>query len=198
VDRRETALGEDPKTASVDAILQAQLAVNETWRPVRPYNPHPINVDALIGWNRDDWSIFNLFAENRKPQPGTDVSRFRDSPGQVSLIDASLWAAKQAASAGYRGYLYSFDWQAPDTGLGTVHTIDLAFLLGSPEAWATAPMLKGSNVKERDRLGRIWRAQWAAFARSGDPNVGQEVHWAPVSATTTPVTRFAGAAEHKV
>ena len=187
----EAALGADPHTAPVAAILQAQLAINETWRPVRPYNPHPINVDALVGWNRDDWSIFNLFAEKRQPQPGTDVARFRDSEGQLGLVEASVWAAHQAAAAGYRGYLYSFDWEAPDTGLGTVHTIDLAFLLGSAEAWAGAPLLRGADPRAMERLGRLWRAQWGAFARSGDPNAGEQVRWTAVSAGSTPVPSFA-------
>jgi para-nitrobenzyl esterase len=187
----ETLLDADPKTASVEAILQAQLAAGATWRPVSAYNPLSINVDALVGWNLDDWSIFNLFAEKQAPKPGTDVSRFRESEAQLELIEVSKWAAHQAAAAGQRAYLYSFDWQAPDTGLGTVHTIDLAFLMGSPAAWATAPMLKGADPKEVDRLGRIWRAQWASFARSGDPNVSPDVRWTPVSENSTPVTHFA-------
>lgn len=187
----EAALDADPKTASVDAILQAQLASGGIWRPVSAYNPKPINVDALIGWNLDDQSIFNLKERKETPKAGMDVLRFRDSPRQVQLIDVSKWAAHEAAASGHRGYLYSFDWQAPDTGLGTVHTIDLAFLLGSPAAWANAPMLEGADRKEIDRLGRIWRAQWAAFARSGDPNVSSDVRWNAVSENSTPVTRFA-------
>ena len=126
-----------------------------------------------------------LLAEGRKPIPGTSLQSFRDA---TRPMREELTAyARDAAAAGQKAYLYSFDWNGPDTGLGNCHCIDLAFLYGDWEAWKNAPMLAGVDRREYERMGRRMRAQWAQFARFGQPTIADGAKWAPVTTAIAPV-----------
>ncbi len=186
--RFDALLGADPRTASVEALLEAQTKLSTAsattpagWRPAPPDQPAAINVDVVTGWTREDPSGHMLLAQGKTPTPGTPLEPFREA---VKANAAATTAyARRAVEAGRTAYLYSFDWNGPDTGLGNCHCIDLAFLFGDRAAWEQAPMLAGVDWDEFDRMGRSMRAQWASFARSGSPGAG----WQPVTTQAAPV-----------
>ena len=170
-------LGMDPHTAPVEALRNAYAGLPRAspvlgdrrpfWLPVTADKRAPINVDVMAGWAREDYAAHVLLAEGRKPIPGTPLQSFRDA---TRPMREELTAyARDAAAAGQKAYLYSFDWNGPDTGLGNCHCIDLAFLYGDWEAWKNAPMLAGVDRREYERMGRRMRAHWAQFARCGQP-----------------------------
>jgi len=192
----DALLGQDPHTAPIEAILAAQVALTKQrggdpgWRPVKPDTIAAFNVDILAGWTREESSAGMLLAQGKKPAPGLPLEAARERALQ-SLGKPTIALGIEAAQAGRTSYLYSFDWNGPDTGLGNCHCIDMPFLFGDRDAWQAAPMLAGVDWADQDRLGRLMRAQWAAFARSGNPNVQGGPSWTPVSADATPITSLA-------
>jgi para-nitrobenzyl esterase len=80
----------------------------------------------------------------------------------------SLDFAERLAEAGRPGWLYRFDWAAPDNAFGAGHCIELPFLFHDPQHW-NAPMTKGGRGTELAGIGAAMRRSWAAFARTGDP-----------------------------
>jgi len=188
-------LGMDPRKAPLEALRNAYARLPRSspvlgdrrpfWLPVTADKRAPINVDVMAGWAREDYAAHVLLAEGRKPIPGTPLQSFRDA---TRPMREELTAyARDAAAAGQKAYLYSFDWNGPDTGLGNCHCIDLAFLYGDWEAWKNAPMLAGVDRREYERMGRRMRAHWAQFARCGQPTISDDATWAPVTTEEAPV-----------
>ncbi len=192
----DAELGIDPRSASIDQIKAAYSRLPRRspvigdrrpfWLPVGAKQPLPPNVDVMVGCTREELSGHILLAEGKAPQAGADLTRFRIA-SEFMYVEAAAYA-RSAAGAGRNAYLYSFDWNGPDTGLGNCHCIDLAFLFGDWQAWHRAPMLQGVHADEFLRLGRLMRAQWAGFARTGHPDVSGGSQWLPVSALESPVT----------
>ena len=145
-------------------------------------------VDVMIGTTREEMAIF--FAANpamqsvqRAPLPPEEIERlqarrpagspsqlFADFVGEHTFVNGSLAWAERAAAAGRRSFVYQFDWSGPDRRLAACHCLDLPFVFGTREAFATAPMLAGADAREVDALSAVMRASWIAFARTGDPN----------------------------
>ena len=145
-------------------------------------------VDVLIGTTREEMAIF--FAANpamqslqRAPIPPEEIARlqarrpagstaqlFADFVGERTFVNGSLAWAGQAAAAGRSAFVYQFDWSSPDRRLAACHCLDLPFVFGTREAFASAPMLAGADAGEIDALSSVMRASWIAFARTGDPN----------------------------
>lgn len=189
--RFDAALNQDPRRAPVAAILQAQHTLPASpsglpaWQPVAPARPVPLNVDTLLGWTREDLSAHTLLAERKAPRPGEPLDRFRAATRP--MIERMTGLGREVAAAGRTAYLYSFDWNGPDTGLGNCHCIDLSFLFGDQAAWRDAPMLAGVDWSDHARMSRSMRAQWAAFARSGSPAVPGGQSWQRLATGQQPV-----------
>lgn len=189
----DRTLGEDPRTASIERLLQAQRTMppppsngEPTWQFASPDRVHPFNVDVIVGSTREDLAAHLLLAQHKTPTLGADLTPMREASKALAARTRSF--AGDVARAGRTAYVYSFDWDGPDTGLGNCHCIDLSFLFGDRSAWENAPMLAGVNWADHDRLGRAMRAQWAAFARTGNPNDAHSTKWTPVTASQVPVT----------
>ena len=166
-------------------------------------------VDVLIGTTREEMAIF--FAANpamqnleRAPIPpaeldrlqarrpaGTPTQLFADFVGETTFVNGSLAWAERAATAGRRTFVYQFDWSSPDRRLAACHCLDLPFVFGTREAFATAPMLAGADAGEIDALSAIMRASWIAFARTGDPNHHGLRPWLPFDERRRTVMHFA-------
>lgn len=86
------------------------------------------------------------------------------------FIRKSLDLAATQSHLGRNAFIYSFDWQSPNSALGACHCIDLPFLFGNIDAWKTSPMLRGADLEEVKGLSRLYRSAIAAFAANGDPN----------------------------
>lgn len=188
-------LGSDPRTAPVFAILAAQKQLptagpdgEHSWQPVRPDHKAAINVDVMAGWTREDPAAGMAMAAGGALVPGTPLGPYREA--NKPQISAATAYAQEVAAAGHNAFLYSFDWNGPDTGLGNCHCIDLSFLFGDRAAWESAPMLRGTNWTDHSRLAKTIRSHWGAFARAGNPSAGG-AKWSPVSAGAAPVFSLA-------
>ena len=185
--RFDAILGSDPRAADYDALLDAQITLARQtappgWKPVAPEKISPINVDVLTGWTREDRSGQMILRARKKPVPGTPMAPFREATKAAMAVPTSAFA-REVFAAGRTAYVYSFDWDGPDTGLGNTHCIELPFLLGDWEAWDEAPMIAGVTAEEYERMGRSLRAQWGAFCRTGTPGP----NWQPVTSDEVPI-----------
>jgi para-nitrobenzyl esterase len=190
------ALGKDPHPATPAEILAAQVKLiglrkgDTGWDCIAPDTVHAPNVPIICGWTREDLSPFILLAENKAPNPNADMTPFRKAT-EEGLAKPGRELVAQVTAGGQKAYLYEFAWDGPKTGLGDCHTIELAFLLGNPTAWSAAPMLKGADWNDVARLGRQLRAEWASFARSGDPAAVGRPAWRQATNGSQPVTMLA-------
>jgi para-nitrobenzyl esterase len=84
----------------------------------------------------------------------------------------SLHLAEAQVAGGGRAYVYELTWSVSgdgDLGLGACHGLDLPLLFGT-SATATGALLLGSTPPpEAEALGSRLRADWTAFAATGDP-----------------------------
>lgn len=186
-------VGRDPRRASVFEILAAQKQMpvstpdrEHTWQPVGPDNKAKINVDVMTGWTREDPGAGMAMAAGGRPVPGTPLGPYREA--NKRLVSITTDYAREVAASGRKAFLYSFDWNGPDTGLGNCHCIDLSFVFGDRAAWEASPMLAGTNWADHDRMSRAMRGHWGSFARSGNPGGGE---WAPVRGDAAPVFSLA-------
>jgi para-nitrobenzyl esterase len=181
----------DASKLPVDDLIAGQVKLTSMrkgdpgWWPIAPESPGGINTEIMTGWTREDLSPFALIAQNRLPEPGTDMTAFRKFT--EAMIKPTRQLAQDAAKAGQKAFLYSFAWNGPDTGLGDCHTIELPFLLGSEVAWKDAPMLRGAAWTDIEAKGRSMRAIWAKYARDGIPGTKGMAPWPLVTAAAQPV-----------
>jgi len=102
--------------------------------------------------------------------PASPVAALMDLRGDEMFVTPSHEFARLQGAGGRRAFVYQFDWQAPQSGVGACHCIDLPFLFGNLDDWRGALMLAGSAPNETADLSRAMQNAFAAFARSGDPN----------------------------
>lgn len=144
-------LGVDPYTATVEALLAAQLELARRHPgPVPPFHlvgdlPAASDVPMLMGWCRDEANAY----------------------GQGPELTASLFSDPITAyGAAYR---YRFDWSAPGNPLGACHCIELPFVFGTLAAHRDSPMLAGAGHDELQALVDVVQTAWIGFVRNGDP-----------------------------
>lgn len=129
-------------------------------------------VELLIGHTRDDASPFvamnpRVAALGRLKPLQRRVIRAATGPMTSRVFGRAVEAFVASwRSGGGRAATYRFDWAPPDAPFGACHCIELPYLLGSPGAWADAPML-GPTRSLDDHLGSRMRALWSGFARDG-------------------------------
>jgi para-nitrobenzyl esterase len=155
--------------------------------------------DIVVGYTREESAVFapidprvaNLTVEQTrdvleplfggKTQAAMDeYIGLRGFRGSASLIHdvltdtqfvvPSIELAKLQEKAGRPAFVYQFDWQSPQTDLGSNHCLELPFLLGEPAAWATSPMFVGAREHDYKHIGHAMRSYWIAFTKTGDPN----------------------------
>jgi para-nitrobenzyl esterase len=184
------ALGEDPLSASLEALLRAQAAANERegramlFSPVAgsfdpPKSMTAPELDLLITWTCDDSAPF-VALRNRgtleaygSPQDLTATSLATEALfGRPARDFARSWTAAGAAVS-----LHRFDWRPDGVSIGAGHCLDLALLLGSEADWSGAFMLGRATDQEVSRMGREMRRAWGAFAADGTPPQG--LPWLP-------------------
>ncbi|CDO09895.1 para-nitrobenzyl esterase [Mycolicibacterium cosmeticum] len=135
-------------------------------------------VDVLVGYTRADGRPFVAMDPRghrlqRLGPPGTLLAAAigrnltKRLFGGPAIEFADTWAR-----AGGRSATFRVDWAPPRAPLGACHCIELPLLLGSPEAWADAPMLGPDPHPINATVGRRMRALWSAFARDGVAALG--------------------------
>lgn len=171
-------LGTDPRTASIEQIIQAQTATLAAHRerngfesvpflpvvdaapfpPAEPEGTQPppaSAIDLLVGWNRDDSSAFGVPA---------DIL-----PAVVDRRFAAVWEQRAQAYEAAGGTVtgYRLDWRPEGSPFGSTHCVELPLVLGNAEAWEGSPMLGTEEWATVDHLGKQLRQIWIEFIRSG-------------------------------
>ena len=188
--------GADPAEASLDQLLAAEgaaVAAAQGFgllgalafapRLGRTPLPAPADVSAavadaagrielLIGYTKDDAAPFVAMDRrgarlNRVPvlgrlavRAGSSMLTRRAFSGPAARL-AEAWRTH-----GGRVGTFRFDWAPDHAPLGACHCMELPFLLGSPRAWADAPML-GPQRAIDNQLSTEIRTRWAQFAHHG-------------------------------
>jgi para-nitrobenzyl esterase len=161
--------------------------------------------DVIVGYTRHESTAF--FAKNEQVLKADDAAverRFRDyfgadaraamaeyaeRTGETSAVtllsemvgDAALAAKSiefcdRLSTIGKPAYVYRFDWAAPGNPFRACHCIELPFMFDSLPHWA-APMLEGGDPAGMAALAAQMRDSWAAFVRTGSPNVAGLPEW---------------------
>lgn len=199
------ALGDDPRGLPVDDVLQAHVAAlaaaqghrgaGVAYGPVYGLDPLPdvgsatrqraavaSRIPVLVGWAADDGSPYvdlvpPLARVAALPVVGR-VARAVIVRGITRRVFSgpARRLADAHRDAGGRAQTYRFTWRAPGFADGACHSVELPFLMGSPDAWSRAPMLGDDPRSALARHGPAMRARWAAFARDGiGDNAGEHV-----------------------
>jgi para-nitrobenzyl esterase len=97
-------------------------------------------------------------------------------------------AERKAALGGAPAWLYQWDWEAPvDDGiLRSPHTMEIPFVFNNVDK---GPILLG-EAASTFQLGRLASSAWAAFARTGNPNVPGLPDWPAYETATRPTMLF--------
>ncbi|MEU7788450.1 carboxylesterase family protein [Amycolatopsis sp. NPDC049159] len=159
----EALAGEDIRTAPVERVLAAQLAVPGKPGSIEP--PFQLVADddlvaadlieaaprgpALISWTREE---LRAFVPDAPREAIETANSFFTSEKLIEKLDAVT---------------YRFDWQAPGNRFGACHCIDIPFLFGTHDVWA-APMLEGAPEGLETEPGL--REVWAAFLHGKRPS----------------------------
>jgi para-nitrobenzyl esterase len=135
-------------------------------------------VEILVGYARDDGNAFVSLAPQAirlrrfGPLGNVVVKRVaktitKRAFGAPATELAAAWTANGGHAASFR-----VDWSPPGAPLGACHCIELPLLLGTPEAWADAPMLGSAANPIDEALARRVRGYWAGFAHDGIAALG--------------------------
>ena len=147
--------------------LPAEDDLDAAWADVAP------EVHVLTGWTRREVALFapgnaTLDRLSRVPLLGwaarevvVAVLTRRVHSGAIRTF------ARRHARAGGRVHRYVIGWGAPHYVYAAAHAIELPLLFGDEETWRGATLLEGAHWSEVHRQGRILRAIWADFARTG-------------------------------
>lgn len=161
-------------------------------------------VPLLVGSNRDEWTLFEVFlgdrtitpfeaplrarlgatldellAVYRRERPGrTDRQAWIDLIGDVAFRIPAILLAEAQSDHQRAVYMYRFDWASPALGgrLGAAHGLDLPFVWNRVDLPASKILL-GEAAEAAQPLATAIHATWAAFIRTGDPNGGGLPAW---------------------
>jgi para-nitrobenzyl esterase len=109
--------------------------------------------------------------------------------GDRMFVEPALRLAMHQEKAGRPAYVYQFDWQSPQAGLGACHCLELPFLFGNPDAWRDAPMFRGANAHDVRHITDAMQTAWLGFVTSGSP-AAPASPWRTYSATARWTMRF--------
>lgn len=162
-----SSLGKDPRQASLAEILAAQSKVAGPNLPFFPLVEGEICAHGplIAGWNKEDAAGWSTYAPGENATGATEALY----AGPVKQFEDELKAAGCESST----YVFSIDpgpW-------GAVHSAELPYLLGTPEAWMDSPMLNGTSWYEINAVGLPMRRAWTDFAvNPGErPVLGEDV-----------------------
>jgi para-nitrobenzyl esterase len=162
-------------------------------------------IPLLIGTNRDEWTLFQLFVGDATVEPFKPLLRARLGDAQVDRLVAAYRGAEPGrteqrawvdmvgelvfripvirfaeAQAGHATpvYLYRFDWPSPsfDGRLGAAHALELPLVWNRLDL-PTAPILLGPDLAAVQPLATAMHDTWVAFIKTGDPNGAGLPRW---------------------
>ncbi|HEV2701662.1 MAG TPA: carboxylesterase family protein [Steroidobacteraceae bacterium] len=199
------------RSVAADKILRASEnpdsqsgAIVDGWlipeQPVKVFAAgRQLHVPVIVGSNADEATVFGQATpttiHDYKNQLHQEAGRYwpemfraypaasdSEVPSQSVRLTSDGFAfgayetARAMTLAGQRSYWYYFSFA--DSGkraaLGAFHGEELQFLSDTfPEDWQRGP--------DEQALGRIMRAYWVQFAKTGDPNGSGLPDWTPIN-----------------
>jgi para-nitrobenzyl esterase len=164
-------------------------------------------VPLLLGTNRDEWALFDLFmgdaaaeavmgqirngrlgsafdqihATYRDTASDGTPARIRvDMAGDVAFRIPVVRLAEAQVAQGLPVWMYRFDWATPafDGRLGAGHAVELPFTWNAFDLPFSQLLLGGGGATAQPLATRMHDA-WAAFIRAGDPNGAGLPAWPP-------------------
>jgi para-nitrobenzyl esterase len=173
-------------------VVDGEVLPAAPWRAVAAGAAR--GVDLLTGHNRDEYRLFTEMSGLRGKITGEVAAKalrgLAGPDGEEAYREAypdadaetlfelvysdwlfrmpTLHLAQAHAAAGGHTFLYQVSYPAPVAGLGACHAIDVPLVFGVYEG--LGQMLFGPEPPASAvALGDLMRAQWAAFAATGDP-----------------------------
>jgi len=135
----------------------------------------------------DDAKLDSIIATYQKDRPGASPSDiyFAITTDRMMRMNAITQAERKVAQGAAPVYMYIFAWQTPILGgrLRSPHGIELSFVFDNTDKTTS---LNGDGADLAPLADKVSGA-WAAFARSGNPNIAGLPHW-PAYDTTTRAT----------
>ncbi|MBB4859276.1 para-nitrobenzyl esterase [Novosphingobium chloroacetimidivorans] len=166
------ALADDPRTASVDRMLAAQASVLMRaggGLPFAPVAPERFlaggRFDILTSWTAQDGGVFIL--GDRSPDwLDTDEGRLASEAATKEIFQAgSAGLAKAAEASGGDAELVRIEWGSGRPPWRSCHCVELPLLLGTSDAWSSAPDIRDVSPDELKHEGARMRRLWAAVAK---------------------------------
>nr|WP_223144773.1 carboxylesterase family protein [Mycetocola sp. JXN-3] len=196
--RSARAMSRPPRDASVATLVEYQQHIERAvaWRgfagqlPFGPeYGAAPLpavatrdaawrdcaaRTDVLIGHTAEETGLYlPLLPVLRRIRRHRVLGRLM----RALLIIPTTWIvyglplrnfSRRLARAGGNVTRYRYRWASPESTTGPAHMSELVLLLGSTKAWAGTVFASDTQEPESVRLGRLMRAHWATFARTGN------------------------------
>jgi para-nitrobenzyl esterase len=190
--KAEHLLTQDPRKMTVDELLafQKKLLLDPVearvmlFAPSFGFDPLPEEKDfderiseaasrvpILIGWTTHDGRPFASMMGPSNLLKLPIIGSFLEKIGTWYITQSYFkWPSQrfhqQILDAGGSSTTYSFGWTAENSTLGACHCIDIPFVLGSYEAWKSAPMLAGKDTEKAiSDLGSQIQEIWTRFMR---------------------------------
>ena len=160
-----------------------------------------IAVPLLIGWNRDEWSLFDIFLGEAAVEPVKPALRERFGEGidellaayesersgatrpWVTLIGDGVFRIPALRLAGAMSarvpvFVYRFDWasKAADGRLGAAHALELPFVWNRLDL-PTSQFLLGGDAERARPLAARMHETWASFIRTHAPSASALPAW---------------------
>jgi len=156
-----------------DEVLPAVLANPQlaAWRTA-PWMDFSKRLESVFGAS-DGAQLAALYGPQQYANPMAAWSALQSD---LMLTCPSHETARLQGRAGAPAYHYWFGWdEGPIASrLGAFHGWELAFVFGAFEAW---PGFFGDEAAAARRLSGLMQRYWTRFARTGNPNGGEDPHW---------------------
>jgi para-nitrobenzyl esterase len=170
-------------------------------------------IPVLIGSNRDEWTLFQVFlgdltvdplkptlrdrlgpvldqllAVYRGAEPGrTEQRAWVDLIGDLVFRIPAIRLAEAQVQHGAPVYFYRFDFRSPvfEGRLGAAHALELPLVWNRLDL-PMAGILFGAGLALAPPLATAMHTSWAQFIRTGDPNGGGLPPWPRYDAARRP------------
>jgi para-nitrobenzyl esterase len=206
----------EPGMTENSPVIDGKVLPSHPWDPTAP--AASADIPLLIGYARteetwydrptpqslalDEAGLQARVAERLGRDGGPVIEAFRAAQPRATPWD--LWiliasehprgayarelAKRKAAQAAAPAYFYRFDWETPEGGghMRSPHTVEIPFVFNNIDI--AGPLI--SQMPAAHALAAKVSAAWAAFARTGDPNVPQLPAWPAYSAATRDTLLF--------
>jgi para-nitrobenzyl esterase len=173
------------------------------------------DVPTLVGTNLEEWKLFALGLKEdalrthavrplrnlctRAGRSADDiVAAYQQHVGTDSEYDLrvametdrnflipAIRLAEAQATSGAPTWMYRFDWKSPAFGgkMGSAHALEIPFVFDNLDAPGAGVFTGDAAPPE---LATKMHAAWVAFAKTGDPNIGDLPDWPRYDTKTRP------------